>query len=37
MASGWKGRSLALVIAASDDLETMAWSRAAAHGKVTSI
>jgi hypothetical protein len=36
-ASGWKGRSVALVIAASDDLETMAWSRTAAHGEVTSI
>jgi hypothetical protein len=36
MVSGWNGRSVALVIAASDGLETMAWSRTAAHGEVTS-
>jgi hypothetical protein len=35
MASGWNGRSVALVMAASDDLETMAWSRTVAHGEVT--
>jgi hypothetical protein len=35
MASGSNGRSVALVLAASDDLETMAWSRTVAHGEVT--
>jgi hypothetical protein len=34
IASGWNGRTM-VVIAASDDLETMAWSRTAAHGEVT--
>jgi hypothetical protein len=33
--SGWKGRATVLGIAASDDLETMAWLRTAAHGEVT--
>jgi hypothetical protein len=36
IASGWNGKAIVLVMAASDDLETMAWSRTAAHGEVTS-
>ena len=33
--SGWKGRSVALLVATSDDLEMMSWSRTAAHGELT--
>jgi hypothetical protein len=32
---GLEGKAIVLVMAPSDDLETMAWSRTAAHGEVT--
>jgi len=35
IASGWKGRSVVLVMVASGDLATMPQSRTAEHGQAT--